>query len=255
MKLFRLHCVGLIALTACAVPSLFAEEKFSIQSKTFELNFQVGDDGRLYQQAIGGGSSDGKLLRSSEAYPQAGDGYIWDPALQIVHADGNTSTALQYDNLSRSHDDTGRELIRVQLHDPDYPLQVTLCFRVDAGRDVVEQWTEITHHESAPVILEHMASSALLLSTNVYLTHFFGDWAKEMLAPITEPITPGAKILDSKIGVRADQFNNPSFVLSLDGPPRENRGRVLAGSLEWSGSFQCAFDDNAEGIQIGRAHV
>lgn len=187
-------------------------EKFSIQSKTFELNFQVGDDGRLYQQAIGGGSSgDGKLLRASEAYPQAGDGYIWDPALQIVHADGNTSTALQYDGVSRSHDDTGRELVRVQLHDPAYPLEVVLCFRVDADRDVIEQWAEITHHESAPIILEHMASSALLLSTNVCLTHFFGDWAKEMLAPITEPITPGTKILDSKIGVRADQFNNPSF--------------------------------------------
>ena len=42
---------------------------------------------------------------------------------------------------------------------------------------------EITHHESAPITLEHMASSALLLSTNVYLTHFFGDWAKEMLSP------------------------------------------------------------------------
>ena len=225
-------------------------EQFSVQSKTFELNFRVGDDGRLYQEAIGGGSgSDGKLLRSSEAYPQAGDGYIWDPALQIVHADGNTSTALQYDSLTRSHDDTGRELVRVQLHDPAYPLEVALCFRVDADRDVIEQWTEITHHESAPIILEHMASSALLFSTNVCLTHFFGDWAKEMLAPITEPITPGTKILDSKIGVRADQFNNPSFVLSLDGPPQENSGRVLAGSLEWSGSFQCAFDDNAEGIR------
>ena len=224
-------------------------EKFSINTKTFALDFQVGDDGRLYQQAIGGGDGDGKLLRSSEAYPQAGDGYIWDPALQIVHADGNTSTDLQYDHTTRTRDDTGRELVRIQLHDPAYPIEAALCFRVDGDRDVIEQWTEITHHESAPITLEHMASSALLLSTNVYLTHFFGDWAKEMLAPITEPITPGTKILDSKTGVRADQFNNPSFVLSLDGPPRENGGRVLAGSLEWSGSFQCAFDDNAEGIR------
>lgn len=225
-------------------------EKFGIHTKTFKLDFQVGDDDRLYQQAIGGAVvPDSKLLRSSEAYPQAGDGYIWEPALQIVHADGNTSTALQYDNLTRSHDDTGRELVRIQLHDPAYPLNVTLCFRVDADRDIIEQWTEITHHETGPVILEHMASSALLLSTNVCLTHFFGDWAKEMLSPITEPLTPGTKILDSKIGVRADQFNNPSFVLSLDGAPQENSGRVLAGSLEWSGSFQCAFDDNAEGIR------
>jgi alpha-galactosidase len=224
-------------------------EIFNLRTKTFELDFQVGDDGRLYQRAVGATDANGKLLRSSEAYPQAGDGYIWEPALQIVHADGNTSTALQYENLARSRDETGRELVRINLHDPAYPLEVVLCFRIDAGRDVIEQWTEITHHEPAPITLEHMASSALLLSTNVSLTHFFGDWAKEMLAPITEPITPGTKILDSKIGVRADQFNNPSFVLSLDGAPRENSGRVLAGSLEWSGSFQFAFDDNAEGIR------
>jgi alpha-galactosidase len=226
-------------------------EKFGIRTKTFSLDFEVGDDGRLYQRAVGAGDADGKLERSSEAYPQAGDGYIWDPALQVVHADGNTSTDLQYQNLTRTHDDTGRELVRIQLQDPAYPLAVTLCFRVDADRDVIEQWTEITHHEPAPITLEQMSSSALLLSTNtpVSLTHFFGDWAKEMLSPITEQITPGTKILDSKIGVRADQFNNPSFVLSLDGPPQENTGRVLAGSLEWSGSFQFAFDDNSEGIR------
>ena len=226
-------------------------EKFSIRTKTFSLDFEVGDDRRLYQRAVGAGDADDKLERSSEAYPQAGDGYIWDPALQVVHADGNTSTDLQYQNLTRTHDDTGRELVRIQLQDPAYPLAVALCFRVDADRDVIEQWTEITHHEPAPITLEQMDSSALLLSTNtgVSLTHFFGDWIKEMLSPITEQITPGTKILDSKIGVRADQFNNPSFVLSLDGPPQENAGRVLAGSLEWSGSFQFAFDDNSEGIR------
>ena len=226
-------------------------EIFNLHTRTFELDFQVGDDGRLYQRAVGAADANGQLLRSSEAYPQAGDGYIWEPALQIVHADGNTSTDLQYEHLTRSHDETGRELVRIYLHDPAYPVEVVLCFRIDADRDVIEQWTEITHHESAPITLEHMASSALLLSTNttVSLTHFFGDWAKEMLAPITEPITPGTKILDSKTGVRADQYNNPSFVLSLDGPPQENTGRVLAGSLEWSGSFQFAFDDNGEGIR------
>ena len=98
-------------------------------------------------------------------------------------------------------------------------------FHADRQRDVVEQWTEIVHHEPGAVTLERMASSALLLpATNVYLTHFFGDWAKEMLSPITELITPGTKVLDSKLGVRADQFRNPSFMLSLDGPPTETNG-------------------------------
>lgn len=225
-------------------------ESFNLETKNFVLNFWVGDDGRLYQRPGGGADPNAKLQRNDEAYPQAGDGYIWEPALQVVHADGNTSTALIFDSVTRTNDETGRELTRIQLHDPAYPLTATLNFCADRERDVIEQWTEIVHHEPRPVTLERMASTALLLpATNIYLTHFFGDWAKEMLAPITEKITPGTKVLDSKIGVRADQFRNPSFVLSLDGPPTENSGRVLGGSLEWSGSFQCAFDDNGQGVR------
>src|SRR5262249_22331323 len=124
----------------------------------------------------------------------------------------------------------------------------TLCFRTHYENDVIEQWAEIRHAENGPLTLERMASSSLLLTTNIQLTHFFGDWAKEMLNPITEKITPGTKVLDSKIGVRAEQFRNPSFVLSLDGPPAETEGRVLAGSLAWSGSFQCAFDNNGQSV-------
>src|SRR6266568_4108236 len=70
-----------------------------------------------------------------------------------------------------------------------------------------------------------------------------------MLSPITEKITPGTKVLDSKLGVRASQFRNPSFILSLGGPPNETNGTVLAGSLAWSGSFQCEFDNYGHGVR------
>jgi len=225
-------------------------ENFRVQTKTFALSFAVGSDGRLYQRAVGAPDASVKSERADECYPQAGDGYIWEPALQVIHAYGNTSTTLLFEGFAQTNDQAGRKLTQIHLHDPAYPLEITLNFLADGERDIIEQWTEIVHHESGPVTLARMASTALLLpSTNVCLTHFFGDWAKEMLSPITEQITPGTKILDSKIGVRADQFQNPSFVLSLDGPPAENSGRVLGGSLEWSGSFQCAFENNGQGIR------
>lgn len=225
-----------------------AYETFVLQTKSFSLSFQVGDDGRLYQRAIGGGQS-AKLLRNDEAFPQWGDGYIWEPALQVVHADGNTSTALIYDGMMRTTEGEGRELTRIKLRDAAYPFEVTLCFRTYRDQDVIEQWTEIQHREHGIVKLEQMASSALLLTTtNINLLHFFGDWAKEM-QPYVEPLNPGTKVLDSKIGVRAHQFRNPSFVLSLDGAPQENSGRVLAGSLAWSGSFRFAFDNFATGLR------
>jgi len=246
--LFALATSWFITQNGAAQPP--SPEKFSVQTKNFALIFEVGDDGRLYQRAIGAAGSNEKLLRTDESYPPAGDGYVWEPALQVIHADGNTSTALIFEGVAQTNDAAGRAWTQIRLHDPAYPLAVTLNFLADGERDVIEQWTEIVHHEPGPVTLERMASTALLLpATNVCLTHFFGDWAKEMLSPITEPVTPGTKVLDSKLGVRADQFQNPSFVLSLDGPPMENSGRVLAGSLEWSGSFQCAFDDNGQNIR------
>jgi alpha-galactosidase len=224
-------------------------EMFDLGTKNFAMTFQVGNDGRLYQRPIGADDPKAKLQRDDEFYPQAGDGYVWEPALQVVHADGNTSTALLYDGLTQTHESADIELTRIRLHDPAYPFEVTLCFKAHYEEDVIEEWTEIRHQESGSVMLQRMVSTSLLLTTNVYLTHFFGDWAREMLYPITEQITPGIKILDSKLGVRADQYNNPSFILSLNGKATETNGEVLAGSLAWSGSFQLAFDDNNEGIR------
>jgi alpha-galactosidase len=247
MKLIR--CFSLVVAIACLASAICSATQFSVRTRTFALNFEVGPDGRLYQNPIGAADPTAKLPRDDEAYPQAGDGYVWEPALQVVHADGNTSTALIYDGLTKTNESANMDLTRIHLHDPAYPFEVTLCFRTHYDEDVIEQWTEIRHQESGAVTLERMASSSLLITTNVYLTHFFGDWAKEMLNPITEQITPGTKILDSKLGVRADQFQNPSFILSLNGNATETSGEVLAGSLAWSGSFQCAFDDNNVGVR------
>lgn len=221
------------------------EETFKLDTASLAIDFQVGDDWRLYQRPIGGFDSSSKPQRDNECYPQAGDGYVWEPALEVIHADGNTSTTLIYDGMTQTNESPEIRLSRIYLHDAAYPLKVTLCFCAYYRENVIEQWAEIQNQESGAVTLQRMASTGLLVpATNVYLTHFFGGWGTEMLSPITERITPGIKVLDSKLGVRADQFRNPSFILSLDGPPQENEGRVLAGSLEWSGSFQCAFDDN-----------
>ncbi len=246
-------------------------ETVEIKTKSFSLSFMVGDDHRLYQAPLGGKQD--RLQRYEEAYPQAGDGYIWEPALQVVHADGNTSTRLEYQGVKRGalgelslpgethgalgertlpgeRTQPGEEVVRIDLKDPAYPLQVSLFFRIHGERDVIEQWTEIRHTESKPIILQRMDSASILLAPeNVYLTQFHGDWADEM-NPVTELLTPGTKVLDSKIGVRAHQFRNPSFMVSLDGPATETSGHVLAGSLAWSGSFRCTFDHFGKALRM-----
>lgn len=232
---------------AVAAPALPIRETIPLRTKDFTIVFAVGSDGRLYQRPVGS-VENGKTQRGDEAYPQAGDGYYWEPGLAATHADGNTSTKLIFQGVQKTHDDRS-ELVRFALKDPAYPFEATLCFRLHHKLDVIEQWAEIQHQEPAAVALERMASSALLLpGTNVSLTHFYGDWANEM-NPVSELLTPGLKIIDSKIGTRAHRFASPSFMLSLDGPVRERTGRVLAGSLGWSGSFQCAFDSQGGRIR------
>jgi alpha-galactosidase len=229
-----------------AVP---VRETFALKTKSFTVTLQVGTDGRLYQQPISASSSQSKPVRDDEFYPQAGDGYVWEPALQVTHADGNTSTALVFDGLTKSNETADITTTRIRLHDSAYPFFATLCFKTHQDEDVIEQWIELNHTEKGSATLQRVESSSLLFGGDVYLTHFFGDWAKEMLSPVTEKITPGTKVLDSKLGVRASQFRNPSFVLSLGGAANETNGTVLAGSLAWSGSFQCAFDNYGQGVR------
>ena len=252
---FRFAIFNLLLLVAVC-PQLPADpaavatrETFALKTKSLTVTLQIGKDGRLYQQPINAGASNAKLVRDDEFYPQAGDGYVWEPALQVTHADGNTSAALMFDSLTQSNETADITTTRVRLHDSAYPFNVALCFRTHRDNDVLEQWIELNHAEKGPVILQRVESSSLLLGGDVYLTHFFGDWAKEMLLPTTEKITPGTKVLDSKLGVRASQFRNPSFILSLGGAASETNGIVLAGSLAWSGSFQCEFDNNGQGVR------
>src|SRR6185312_12216770 len=125
---------GMAATVANGAPEPVASaQTFGVNTKDFSVDFQVGNDGRLYQFPIGSGDPKSKLKRDDESYPQAGDGYVWEPALEIVHADGNTSTALLCNGLTRVDESGDRELTRVRLHDPAYPCEVTVCFR--AHRD------------------------------------------------------------------------------------------------------------------------
>ena len=58
----------------------------------------------------------------------------------------------------------------------------------------------------------------------------------------TAPLTAGIKVIDSKLGTRADEFEAPFFYLSLNTPSTENTGELVAGSIGWTGNFKFAFE-------------
>jgi len=180
--------------------------------------------------------------KKQEAYMPFGMENVFEPALRVTHADGNPSAELRYIN-SESHkiDDNVTETV-ILLKDPQYPFSTTLHVKAYYKEDVMEQWVEIVHQEKQPITLFNYASSMLHFNaTQYWLTQFHGDWAKEMRME-TAPLTAGIKVIDSKLGTRADEFEAPFFYLSLNTPATENTGELVAGSIGWTGNFKFAFE-------------
>jgi alpha-galactosidase len=244
---FLVMLVGLAGARAADFQTTAANGK-SIEIRTAHsaLMLLVGGDHRVYQIHYGRPQTPpvaaDPLARETEFYPPFGNGFISEPALEATHADGNTSTDLIYVKDETETIDTNVSLARIELKDPAYPFFVTLCFKTYAAEDIIEEWTEIRNQEAGVVTLSRFASAAPLLNADEYwLTQFCGDYQTEATMA-EEKLGPGIKILDSKIGVRSTRFRLPSFVLSLNGAADEEQGEVIGGSLEWSGSFQLAFD-------------
>jgi alpha-galactosidase len=231
-----------------------APRPITIATAGSALVLAVAPDGRLQQIDYGRprtGALPDKLAPEDEAYPASGSGWISEPALQVVHADGNTSTELAYVDHETRKVDGNVTHTRIRLKDRYYPFFVTLHFEAFAAEDVIRQWVELTHSEAGAVVLSRFASSAPVIKGDAaWLTQFQGDYMREMEL-VEERLTPGLKILDSKLGVRAHQMRNPSFVLAVDSPAAEESGEVVGGTLAWSGSFQLAFEiDHARRLRV-----
>jgi alpha-galactosidase len=240
---------NLLAFLLAAIPLAARAQTNTILIGTAHssLTLFVGHDGRLYQLGYGRSTAEAATpakdpARETEFHPQFGDGFVLEPALQATHGDGNTSTDLAYVRHTATTLDDDTTLTRIELKDKFYPFFVTLCLKACRNEDVIEQWTEIRHDEEGRVTLWRFASSAPMFRAREYwLTHLHGDWADEAQM-VEERLTSGLKILDSKLGVRASKYHTPSFILSLDKPADEESGETFGGSLEWSGSFQLAFE-------------
>ena len=174
----------------------------------------------------------------NSAYTPSGSKNLLEPAITVTHADGNNSLDLKYVKHELKNINSNVSLLSVFLKDPIYNFKVTLYYKIYFKEDVLEQWSTISHGEKGNVTLHKYASANLYLKgTNYFLTQYHGDWAKEM-QPEESKLTHGIKTLDSKLGTRADLFQPPVFMVSLNKPATEDEGTVLFASLAYSGNFR-----------------
>jgi len=178
----------------------------------------------------------------NSVYTSGGSRNLLEPAIAVTHADGNQSLDLQYVSHTLTNPSPDVQLLKIELKDPAYPVEVTLYYKAYYKENVIEQWSTIVHHEKDDIVLQKFASANLYLKSGSYwLRQYHGDWAKEMQPEETQ-LTHGIKTLDSKLGTRADLFMPSVFMVSLDKPATEDEGNVLFGALEWSGSFREDFE-------------
>lgn len=227
--------------------NLLAQEKpVVIETKTTALVYKAGMQNKLVQAWFGeklANPADYEMIFGRhEAYVPSGTDNLYEPAVRMLHNDGNPSLALVFENAEVSRENENVVKTIISLKDEVYPVSVKLCFRAFYNEDIIESWTEISHSEKKPVTLSNFASSMLQFSGREYwLTQFHGDWAKEMMMQESQ-LTSGIKIIDSKLGSRANKFQAPMFFLSLNGPSTETAGNVLAATLAWTGNFQFVFE-------------
>ncbi|MBQ7210851.1 MAG: alpha-galactosidase [Paludibacteraceae bacterium] len=252
MQLSRIF--SLFFVLTLFVSTAVAGESIVVETSSTALVFNVDKSGKLIQSYIGErllNKSDYEGINSGfDAFPTFGGKHTEESALRIVHGDGNTSSELVFEGVSsETADDVTTTTI--SLKDPAYPVKVRLFFKAYKKQDVIEQWMEVEHAEKKDITLYDFASSYLSLSAQKYfLTEFHGDWAQEMQME-EQQLVYGTKTIESRIGVRSNQFAHACFLLSENQKAHETEGAVLAGQLEWPGSWQLRFEND----RLGNMHV
>lgn len=172
----------------------------------------------------------------AETYPCFGISSYGEKAFAVAHSDGNMSVDLVVEGV-RQYSDEEADITEITLKDKVYPLVVKQYYKAYKGTDVISTWVEITNNAKKALTLYKFVSASLPVKrADNWLTHFHGTWGAENMME-EEKLTNGQKVIANKEGIRNTQTDNPSFMLTLDGCPQEENGRVIGASLAWSGNY------------------
>lgn len=231
---------------------LFAQT-VAVSTPHTSLVIEASVGGELKQLYYGSKLTDGELENITASgnaalpvYPVYGMNCQSETALAVKHDDGNMSLQMEVVKVE-SDKDASSTLTTVYLKDKVYPFYVNVCYKAYQDVDVIETWTEITHNEKNPVILNQFASAYLPIRRgNVWLSSLYGSWANEGRL-LQEPLEPGMKVIKNKDGVRNSHTAHAEVMFSLDGKPQENTGNVIGAALCYTGNYKLRIDtDDSE---------
>ncbi|MDE7408296.1 MAG: alpha-galactosidase [Muribaculaceae bacterium] len=179
----------------------------------------------------------------TQAYPAYGLATQYETAMSAIHADGNMTLELVVDKVDR-HKDGNKNITTVTMRDKHYPFFVDVNYLTYDGdrQDVIETWVEAWHNEKNPVTLTRFASGFLPVRYgDVWLSQLYGAWGNETRLD-EAPLSHGITVIENRDGVRNSQTAHAELMLSLDGKPREESGRVIGAALCYSGNYKMWID-------------
>ena len=172
----------------------------------------------------------------ADAYPAFGYGYDPDPALTLRQPDGQMALQMVMEK-AETRTETDSRTTTFTLKDKLLPIYVKLHYKAYTDVDVIEMWTEISHTLKRPVTLEQYASAYLpLRATEAWISHLHGSWGNEGILH-EEKLDNGVKTILNRDGMRNSHISHAEVMLSLDGQPQENTGRVVGAALCWGGNY------------------
>lgn len=251
MKQSLIAAIGLLLSS-----SLFAKDYLISTSKTSLLiTANAGEPSKMqyYGVSIAPGQIqsiyDAGLVLNANSYPAFGLQTVGEKAIAITQPDGNMSLDLAVDAVTQYTSKDG-EITEVLLKDKIYPVWVKQCYKAYKGTDIITTWVEIGNAGKKPVTLFQFASAYLPMSRrDNWLIHFHGSWGAEHTMD-EEKLTNGQKVIANKDGLANTETDNPSFMLSLDGRPQEESGKVFGGVLAWSGNYKLKLDVRNTALNI-----
>lgn len=175
------------------------------------------------------------LSLATEEYPPYGGMRYGELAAQVEFTDGTRDLDLRF---TSAEIDTQQTLphLTINLHDPVYPLTVSLHYRLDPDNDLLRRSATFHNHGSDTIILERSFSAVWHLPRQFAertLTTLAGQWISEMHMQ-QRPLVAGTTLLESRKGITGATAN-PWF--ALQSRDQDHQGEVYFGALAWSGNW------------------
>ncbi|HWG24410.1 alpha-galactosidase [Actinospica sp.] len=178
------------------------------------------------------------------------------PGLQLQFADGTRALEWAYEGYEIVNDESGASL-RLRMRDKNYPLGISLHYRVYHDSDVIERHLVLDHwseDRALSVLRADSAGWSLPARANYRVGHVVGDWAAETQLR-RDALAWGETVFTSRRGITGHQAN--PWVMLDAGDADEQHGQVWSAALAWSGSWRIAVQrgtDNRVQVTGGFGH-